>query len=138
MSRPLKLLARDDEDLQVLAGYLQDAIVPVSETCFLRDEHRFVMVVNRFRWETAERPEVVEPQGDAAFEDGAPARCYERVNCGICFDGIDAVRMRGLDLHERGRMLCLLTLAAEDGAVVMHFSGGACIRLEGARWCCRV
>jgi hypothetical protein len=141
-NRPLKLLARDAEDLRIVAGFLQDAIVPVGEMCFLGEEKRFVMVVNRFRWETAPediRPEAVrEEEGDASFEGDAPLASYERIHCGICFDGIRAARTRGFDLRDRSLMLCLLTLDAEDGAVLMHFSGGACIRLEGEGWQCRM
>lgn len=140
---PLKLLARDVEDLRVVAGVLQDAIVPVGEMCFLRTEKRFVMVVNRFRWESAleelgEDAAPVAEEGDASFEEDGPTACYERVHCGVCFEGISSARLRGFDLRDRGQMLCLLTLAAEDGAVILRFSGGACIRLEGEGWECRV
>ena len=141
-NQPLKLLARDAEDLRIVAGFLQDAIVPVAEMCFLGEEKRFAMVVNRFRWETApeeDGPEAARPEGgDASFEGGAPAAPYERIHCGVCLDGITAARLRGFDLHDRGLMLNLLTLEAEDGAVLLHFSGGACIRLEGEGWQCRM
>lgn len=134
MSAPLKLIARDGEDLQVVAGFLQDAIVPVGEMCFLPAEKRFAMIVNRFRWEAAEPPPPEAAGGDAAFADGV----YERTHCALCFDGISAARLRGFDLRDRARMLCLLTIAEEGGAILLHFSGGACIRLEGAGWRLRV
>jgi Protein of unknown function (DUF2948) len=141
-NQPLKLLARDAEDLRIIAGFLQDAIVPVAEMCFLGDEKRFAMVVNRFRWEVA--PEdaapaaAVQEGGDASFEEDAPMAAYERIHCGVCFDGIMSARMRGFDRRDRSLMLSLLTLEAEEGAVLMHFSGGACIRLEGEEWQCRM
>ncbi|HEV7368120.1 DUF2948 family protein [Arenibaculum sp.] len=139
MSTPLKLIARDDEDLQVVAGFLQDAIVPVGEMCFLPGEKRFAMVVNRFRWEAAPEPMApAEDDVDASFEDGVAAGVYERTHCALCFDGISAARLRGFDLRDRARMLCLLTIAEEGGAILLHFSGGASIRLEGAGWCLRV
>lgn len=49
MTKPLlKLLAKDEQDLQVMAAVLQDAIVPVSDIAFKEAEKDFVMVVHRF------------------------------------------------------------------------------------------
>lgn len=135
--RPLKLRARDAEDLQAVAACLQDALVPLSDMAFLQREKRFVMVANRFRWER--RPEAApaapprEPDGDARFEDAgpeSPAPAYERVNCGVAFDRVARVRSRGVDLARRDQILNLLTLRAEPGAVTLVFSDGAEIRLE--------
>jgi hypothetical protein len=56
---PLKLSAADAEDLQVIAAICQDALVPVGEMAFLQDEKRFVLALNRFRWDQA-------PEGEAA------------------------------------------------------------------------
>ena len=41
--RPLRVRAEDHEDLTVIAAYLQDAVVPVSEMSFEAEDHRFVM-----------------------------------------------------------------------------------------------
>ncbi len=57
MSEPLKLRAVDANDLAVIGACLQDALVPVQDMCFLADEHRFVMVANRFCWEKLEGPD---------------------------------------------------------------------------------
>lgn len=144
MTGPLKLRARDAEDLQVVAGFLQDAIVPIGEMCYLPEERRFAMVVSRFRWEACPDDEPAGPgeaapgartgaEADAEDADLASA-CYERTHCGLCFDGVESARIRGFDLRDRGRILSVLTIGEEDGAVVVHFSGGACIRLDGARW----
>ncbi len=54
----LKLSAADAEDLQVIAAICQDALVPVGEMAFLQDEQRFVLALNRFRWDQA-------PEGEA-------------------------------------------------------------------------
>ena len=49
----LKLRARDPEDLRVLSACLQDALVPLADIAYLKPEQRFVLVVNRFMWESA-------------------------------------------------------------------------------------
>lgn len=132
MSLPIKLRAQDAEDLRVVSACLQDAIVPIGEMCFLPTEARFVLIVNRFKWETAEggRP-VAGPT--AEDEDLYP---FERTHCAVRFDNITAARTRGIDLKSRGQILELLSLEEDDGGIVLHFAGGGCIRLDGAGWRC--
>lgn len=142
MSGPLKLRTEDAEDLDIVSACLQDAIVPLSDMEYLPGERRFVLVVNRFRWEncpeTADMPAGLPARGpgDAVFADGGGG--YERVNCGIAFDGVEAVRRRGLDPRDRARMLELLSMRVEAGAVTLEFAGDAALRLEGARITCRL
>ena len=94
---PLKLSAADAEDLQVIAAICQDALVPVSEMAFLQDEKRFVLALNRFRWDQAPEGEgsaIAADGKDAPFwdqDDSGPV--YERVLCGLTFENVTAVRM---------------------------------------------
>jgi len=139
---PLKLRAADVEDLRVIAAVLQDALVPLSDMTFQRRERRFVLVANRFRWESREgdraaaegEPEsqVADSQadGDASFADGEAEPLYERVNCGVRFGKVANVKMRGLDSRQRDQILNLLTIDAEPGAVTLVFADGAAIRLD--------
>ena len=108
-----RLSARNVEDLAVIAALLQDAIVPLGDVAYLKDERSFVMAVNRFRWES----------GD---EESGP----ERTHAGLRFDTVQRVRYRGIKRGDRGRFLSLLTISYDDGVVVLHFSGGGRIRLE--------
>ena len=133
---PLRLRARDADDLQTIAACLQDALVPLSEIAFLKAEHRFVMVANRFRWEHAPNETVPVPTAgtDARFaerdDDEESAARFERVNCGICFDRVRAVRFKGLDVRRKSQILNLLTLQSRPDAITLVFAGGATIRLE--------
>ena len=111
----LKLRAVDAEDLAVLAAFLQDAIVNVSEMAFLPEERRFVMIVRRFRWER-----VVQ---------GPPDDIFERVSCAISIEGVDQPKYRGFSIKERGLLMPLLTATFEDGAVILTFGGGAALKL---------
>ncbi|WP_119461866.1 DUF2948 family protein [Rhodospirillaceae bacterium SYSU D60014] len=140
MSDVLKLRARDKEDFGVIAALLQDALLPISEMAYLPDEKRFVMVLNRYRWE-AENPaargavpsEPAESPSaeDASFEDeAAPSPYFERVHCGVCFDRVLAVRTRGIEQRARDQILELLTAQAEDRSVLLVFAGNAAVRLE--------
>ena len=141
-SAGLRLKAADEEDFRVVSACLQDALIPVGDMRFLAGESRFVLVANRFRWEncgeTAEMPRPAQaPVLDVAFGPGC--RAYERVLCGVTFEGVTRVRHRGFDPHEHGRILELLAVHPDeggDGAVVLEFASGAAIRLEGERIVC--
>jgi hypothetical protein len=133
------LRAEDREDLKVIAACLQDALIPLSDIHYVDSERRLIMVANRFRWENC--PDL--PEAPSSHSDGVDCANYERVNCGILFDNITAVRRRGLDQRDRGRILELLTMDIETGdggrmAVVMVFAGGAAIRMEGENIKCRI
>lgn len=116
MKEALKLRAEDAEDMAFVAACLQDALVPVGDVAYLPGEKRFVLVANRFRWE--------------ASGDREPGGLYERVNCGVTFDGVSKVRSKGVDLSKRDQMLDLLTVKLEKGAVLLVFAGGGVIRLD--------
>ena len=111
----LKLRAIDQDDLEVIAAFLQDAIAGVSEMAYLPDERRFVLVVSRFRWERAL---------DAPAED-----VFERVSCAITIEAAQEPKYRGFSLTDRSRMMPLLTVVFEDGAVVLTFGGDAAVKL---------
>jgi hypothetical protein len=116
---PLKLQAADKDDLAVLSAFLQDAVIPVKEAVFVLAENRFVFVANRFRWEDADRD---------THRQGTPI--YERVNCGVCFEHVAAVRQKGLDQHRRGQVVSLLALNVESKTIDLVLSAGALIQLE--------
>ena len=158
-AKPMKLRAHDTEDMRVIAGVLQDALVPLSDVTYLKAEKRFVLVANRFRWETdqgprhddagtTKMPELANGPGaqggmaeetleveDASFAEEAP---YERVNCGVCFDKVRSVQVRNIDMTRKDQILNLLTIAAADNAVALHFSDGGVIRLEVSAYRCHL
>ena len=125
MSEALKLCAADEEDMRVLSACMQDGLLPFTDMQYLPDERRFVAVVNRFCWENCD-------------VDGSDCECYERVNCGLCFDSVRAVRLRGLNQADRTQILELLAITAGAGTVTLIFAGGGAIRLEVDRILCRV
>jgi len=131
MTPRLKLRAVDAEDLAVIAACLQDAIVPVAEIGYLPQERRFVMVVNRFKWESADRPRPPDP--GPSHDDEAP---YERTICALRFEGVTGVRCRNLDLSQRQRLLSLLTLSVSADGLELVFAGHVELRLTASPWLC--
>jgi len=114
---PLKLRITDAADLEVASTLLQDALVPVGDIAWLRSKRRFVMAVNRFRWEST---------GDER------AGSAERVLAGVGFGEVTAVRMRDVDLARRDVFLSLLAivLGTHNGTPVIdiNFAGSADVR----------
>jgi hypothetical protein len=136
MSERLKLRARDRRDLETIASIVQDALVHLSDIAYLPRERRFVLMLNRFRWETAPSDERRLPAGspddgatDVAFAD-QPAPAFERVHSALVFDRVRAVKHRGLEKAARGGLVELLTMRLEERHVFLAFAGDAAVRLE--------
>lgn len=134
MSTPIKLRAEDGEDLAVVSACLQDAILPIGEMCYEPGAQRFVLVVNRFKWEAAGGG--AADRGPAADDDHLFP--YERTQCGVRFERVTAARVRGIDLKDRRQMLELLSVAPTEAGVLLTFAGGGALRLEGRDWLCVV
>jgi hypothetical protein len=116
----LKFVALDGEDLEVVSTHLQDAVVKSSEVLWRPQEHRLVLALNRFDWESA-------------VQAGQPQ--YRRRRAALRFERVQACKCRGIDPQQKDAVLNLLSVEfspglAPGGAVTLTFSGGAAIRLE--------
>jgi hypothetical protein len=126
----LKLAAVDADDLAIISGALQDAIVPIGDLSFEPGTDTFVLAANRVRWE--------------AIDPDRSGKTTERVNAGLSFSKVVNVRRRGIDFRARGSFLNLLALTctadpdAAGLAVDLTFSGDAAIRLETTELLCHL
>src|SRR4029453_6564992 len=117
---PVKFIALDKDDLDVVSTHLQDALVKVADILWRPQEKRLIVALDRFDWPSAER--CVKPE---------PSRCraplrLEPVNCGKC-----------RQVNPAGKDAVLNLLAVEfaetdspGGVVTLIFSGGGMLRLE--------
>jgi hypothetical protein len=127
VAEQLKLTALDADDLGVISAACQDALVAVRDCAYFKDEKRFVLLLNRFRWEA-------DPTVEAA---------YSRTHSALVFNEVTAVRHHEIPLGEPDRMLELLVLVLDyrgDGerSVTLRFAAGRAIRLEIARLACHL
>jgi hypothetical protein len=123
MTDKLKLTALDADDLSVISAACQDALVAVRDCAHFKDEARFVLLLNRFRWEA-------DPTVEAA---------YWRTHSALVFNEVAAVHHHDIPLDEPDRMLELLTVAQENGrSVTLRFAAGRAIRLEIGRLACHL
>ncbi|MFI4998511.1 MAG: DUF2948 family protein [Reyranellales bacterium] len=119
----LKLTALDADDLGVISAAVQDGLVAVRDCAYFKDEKRFVLLLNRFRWEA----------------DSGVGTTYWRTHSALVFNDVAAVHHRQIPLQEPDRMLELLSVALDgDRSVVLRFSAGRSIRLEIGRLACHL
>lgn len=116
--KPLKLIAKDIEDLQILAAHLQDAIVPFMSMQYDPETKTFRALANRFCWE----------HGESDYEG---ENLYHRVHSGLEIHNVDRVLHKGFDLIQDDQNYALLTVHGEnEGAIHLVFSGGSEVRVE--------
>ncbi len=113
---PLRLLAEDAEDLELISAAVQDAVGRIGDITYEAVERRVTLVLNRFRWET----------------DGEGA---ERVRTALQFGSVMAVKARKLRRDNPEAVLELLAADFEPGdapggGVLLRFAGGGDLRLE--------
>jgi hypothetical protein len=101
--RALNLVARDADDLQVISTLVQDAVLGIADMRWDRKRRRFVMLVNRFRWEDREAA-------------AAQRRPYERVRAILVAEDVTAVRSSGIDRAQGDAVFSVLALGFAEGA----------------------
>jgi len=119
----LKLIAMDDEDLNVLSVQLQDAVLRIEDMAFLPQERRFAAILNRFDWLSA--------TGNGQAAEAA----YERRRCALRFERVNGAQFQNLALGDKSGALELLAINFEPedlpgGTITLIFCGGGAIRLH--------
>jgi hypothetical protein len=119
----LKLSALDADDLAVISAAVQDSLVAVRDCVFFAGEKRFVLLLNRFRWEA----------------DSIVEASYSRTHSALVFNEVNVVHHHKIPLKEPDRVLALLSVGQErDGSVMLRFAADRTIRLEIARLACHL
>ncbi len=127
-SEKLHLRAESAPDLAVISGVLQDALLPVPDIAYLKASRQFALVANRFCWEAD------DAESDApAVPSSMGARAHYRINCGLMFGSVDAVRTRGFDRNDTANILSLLMMQSASRVdateITLVCAGDAAIRL---------
>ncbi|MBS0241369.1 MAG: DUF2948 family protein [Proteobacteria bacterium] len=120
----LKLIALDEDDLNIVSAHLQDAILRVGDMTLLGPEKKFVAIVSRFDWSLAQS--VGARQGQLA-----------RHRAALRIERVVRARLGGIDLKRPDDVLVLLAVAfkrnhPEDpgGTLTMTFAGGSAVELH--------
>jgi len=121
--RFLSLSAEDETDFAVISTLLQDAEVKLEDMTFLRDEHKFIVLTKRVVRET----KVV---------DVSQPETGNRVQTGLCFDGVERVRTRDIIREDRNTLLRFLSVSYVQAEIALLFSEGGAIKLQGDNMIC--
>lgn len=109
--RPLRLIARDTDDLHVISALVQDAVLTGADLRFDARRRRFALLLNRFRWEDRAR----------AVAGGRP----ERVRAVLEVSDVQAARHQGLAECDGETVLALLALTWTPAASASATAGSA-------------
>lgn len=123
-SQPLRLQAKDAEDIQVISAILQDAIIPLCDITYRQEEKSFILVAQRLRKETV------------AANPDTPC---ERICSAIDLRGAESVQSHNMDLAQAaGQMLELLMMQLEGNILTLLFAGDSRIRVQLGHWSLRL
>ena len=114
--KPLRLLAQDPCDLEVISATLQDAVAKIGDIRYEAHARQLTIALNRFRWEAGERT-------------------AERVRSAFQLGGVLSVKARKLRRDAKGAVVELLAVTFEagdapGGVVVLKFAGDGDLRCE--------
>jgi hypothetical protein len=149
----LKLVALDQDDIEVVSAHVQDALVRVGDIFWQPREHRFVMALNRFDWMNAGDSKDFQTKDfqtkdfqtkdfqtkDFQTKDfqtkDLQAPDYRRCRTALRFERVLSCKCRDLSQADKNARLNLLAVEfaageAPAGTVLLTFSGGGVIRLE--------
>ena len=118
----LKLLALDEEDLEVISAHLQDAVLRIDDIAYVPSENRFATIVNRFDWLEA---------GDGAQRN----KDFQRRRTALRFDRVLNAQFKGIKASAKNDVVELLAVQFEEadkpeGHITLVFAGGGAIRLH--------
>ena len=116
----LKLVGKNQKDIEVISAYLQDSIATVRDMVFLKQNRTFIMIVNRFMWENVEK-EVF--------------RQNKRIRCAVRFD--ETFKVKSQNINQKNKNKSLECLAIECSSIFdetyetkIFFSGGGIITIN--------
>lgn len=119
-TKPLRLLAEDAADLEIISAAVQDAVLKAENLKYDKKRHRFTLEVNRFQWEDAKTKK--EPK--------------HRVRSILAFDSVLGVKTRAISKADPDMVMSLLSITfspADEppgGKVSILFSGDGELALE--------
>lgn len=112
----LKLSALDVADLEIISAHMQDAVIILGDIRYLKPQHRFALIANRFLWQTEKPP-------------------YERRRTGLSFDRVLAAKSQRISQGADDAVVSLLAISfipdqEPSGTIALTFSGGGQINLD--------
>ncbi len=114
----VKIAAMDAEDLEVVASYVQDAIIFVKDIDYLAQQKQLNLAINRCHNET----------------DVGKNRS-KRSHAGLVFSHVEKMQVQNIDRDNPKKVLSLLDVSFKEtelpsGIIELKFANNASIKLE--------
>ena len=115
----LKLLGKNQEDLNIISSYLQDSILIVQDMVFLKQNRTFIMIVNRFMWEDVDKE---------VFKQN------KRIRCAVKFEEVIKVESKNINQKNKNKPLECLAIKCslifdETYKIKIFFAGNSIITI---------
>lgn len=94
-TKTMRLLAVDSDDLKVLSAACQDGLCKPADLSYDAKRRRFVIELNRFRWE-------------AAPDD--KSKRAQRIRAALSFESVNSVKTRGLPHKSEDLVLSVMSV----------------------------
>ena len=116
----LKLIGKNIEDLKTISAYCQDSIVKIKDLVYLKKNKIFIMMLNRFMWEDAEK---------------GISKNYKRIKSVLKFNFIEIILAKNINQQQKNRNLELLAIKSNYNPnnlydINLIFSGKSIILLK--------
>lgn len=98
----IKLKAKTTEDLKVIASLVQDAILPIGDFAYIKQENKVMFALNRYCWEV----------------DGKK----QRTNSVLSVLNASAIQTKNIDITDRKQKLSILDIYFESDYITIIFS----------------
>lgn len=117
---PLKLIALDADDLEIVSAHVQDAVLKVGDIKYDPASKSLLLPMNRFAWEAAK---------------GVLRQQNERHNAVLHFGRVISVQSTGIARDKPEDVLSLLAVSFDPenepaGTILLIFAGDSVIRAE--------
>ena len=115
----LKLIGKNQKDLKIISAYLQDSVIIVKDILFLKKNKIFLMILNRYMWEDAEK---------GVF------RKNKRIRCAVKFEEVIKVQSKNINQKNNKKPLEYLAIKSSFMSnnffkIKIFFSGGGIITI---------
>ncbi|MCV6599493.1 MAG: DUF2948 family protein [Alphaproteobacteria bacterium] len=106
----IKLKAKTKEDLKVIASLIQDAILPIGDFAYIKQENKVMFALNRYCWEVNDKK--------------------QRSNSVFSILNANAMQTKNIDITDRKQKLSLLDICFENGYIIIIFSDNKKLRIS--------
>jgi hypothetical protein len=109
----IKLIAKTQEDLQVISSLLQDGILPIGDFAFLKNDKKAMFAFNRFKHELY------------AENKNEKFRC----NSVLTVNNVESIKYKNIDFTDRKQILVLLDIEKKEDNLILNFAENKKIKL---------